>query len=148
MSLLLDASVVVALVGEEETSGRIDLVLDQARDSLIVTDFCVAEGSAAISRLRRIGKATVDCADRLLNDLDLWVATFAQVLSVAPADIALATAYVRRPDLVLRAPDAIHIATASRLDATLLTLDKGMSRAAAALGLPCLNPAEASALKD
>ena len=146
MSLLLDASVVVALLGEEETSGRVDVVLDQARDALIVTDFCVAEASAAVSRLRRIGIATGDRADRLLNDLDLWVATFAQALSVTPEDISLATDHVRRPDLVLRAPDAIHIAAAARLEATLVTLDRGMARAAALLGLPCINPAETSAL--
>lgn len=57
----------------------------------------------------------------------------------------MATAFVRRPDITLRAPDAIHIAAASRLGATLLTLDHGMARAAAALGVDHLNPADADA---
>ena len=57
----------------------------------------------------------------------------------------MATAFIRRPGVNLRAPDAIHIAAAQRLGATLLTLDNGMARAADALGVPYLNPAEAEA---
>ena len=39
-------------------------------------------------------------------------------------------------------PDAIHIAAAHRLDATIVTLDRGMARAATALGVACINPAK------
>jgi predicted nucleic acid-binding protein len=54
---------------------------------------------------------------------------------VTPADLAQATAWIRRLDLTLRAPDAIHIAAAQRLDASLATFDAGMAGAARRLGL-------------
>ena len=49
-----------------------------------------------------------------------------------------ADALVRRLDLGLRAPDALHIATARRLGATLFTFDLGMASAARMLGLSLL----------
>src|SRR5438270_314844 len=58
----------------------------------------------------------------------------------APADVhaadrRLAYAYVRRFDLALRAPDALHLAIAHRLNATLVTLDGRLERAAGQLGI-------------
>ena len=67
---------------------------------------------------------------------------------IAPEDVALATTFIRLPGVSLRAPDAIHIAAGHRLGATLLTLDHGMARAAAEIGVPCINPAEADAPGD
>jgi predicted nucleic acid-binding protein len=71
---------------------------------------------------------------------------FGEWVEIASTDIADAITFLRLPGLVLRAPDAIHIAAARRLGATLLTLDDGMARAAAVLDVPCINPAETSAL--
>ena len=51
------------------------------------------------------------------------------------ADVRLADAYVRRFDLGLRTPDALHLAIAHRLDATLLTLDRRLATAARELGV-------------
>lgn len=70
---------------------------------------------------------------------------FADRVEIAPGDIAAATLLVRRHDLKLRAPDAIHIAAAERLTTTLVTLDINMAAAARALDLSCINPAEESA---
>ncbi len=144
MTFWLDASVLVALSTRESTSHRIDALLDQS-DAPMVSDFCVAECSSAIARLVRIGTRTTDEADELFRSLDDWVATASSRLAVDQGDIEMATAFIRRPGIALRAPDAIHIAAAQRVGATLLTLDKGMARAAAALGVPHLNPAEADA---
>jgi predicted nucleic acid-binding protein len=55
-------------------------------------------------------------------------------------DVAVATAFLRRLDLTLRAPDAIHIAIAQRVDATLVTFDQGMATAALALGRAVVTP--------
>jgi predicted nucleic acid-binding protein len=49
--------------------------------------------------------------------------------------VRLAYAYVRRFDLILRAPDALHIAIARRLDVALVTLDRRLANAAQALGI-------------
>lgn len=50
-------------------------------------------------------------------------------------DVRLADAYVRRFDLALRVPDALHLAIARRLDVALLTLDRRMAAAARELGI-------------
>ncbi|MGV3577524.1 type II toxin-antitoxin system VapC family toxin [Brevundimonas sp.] len=132
----------VALITREPTSHHVDDVL-QRNDPPLVSDFCVAESSSAIARLVRIGNRTLDEADVLFRDLDLWVSSSSDRLAVDQGDIEMATAFVRRPGITLRAPDAIHIAAAHRLGATLLTLDHGMAHAAAALGVDHFNPAEA-----
>lgn len=144
MRLWLDASVLVSLITREPTSRRIDDILIR-QPSPLVSDFCVTESSSAIARLVRTGARTPAQADDLFDHLDVWVASASDRVVVDQGDIAMATDLVRRHDLVLRAPDAVHIAAATRLGATILTLDRGMARAAAALGVPYLNPAEAEA---
>ena len=148
MTLWLDASVLVSLITRESTSHRIDDLLDREIDMPIVSDFCVAECSAAIARLVRIRERTPEEADELFRHLDTWVDTASALIDVESRDIIVATDFVRRPGIALRAPDAIHIAAAHRLGATLLTLDRGMAQAAAALGVDHLNPAEADAPGD
>jgi predicted nucleic acid-binding protein len=51
------------------------------------------------------------------------------------ADARLVYVYVRRFDLGLRAPDALHLAITRRLDATLVTLDRRLAAAANQLGV-------------
>ena len=43
--------------------------------------------------------------------------------------------YARRFDLRLRAPDALHLVIARRLDATLVTLDRRLATAARDMGI-------------
>jgi uncharacterized protein len=55
-------------------------------------------------------------------------------------DVRLAAAYVRRFDLALRAPDALHLAVAERLDVPLVTLDRRLATAARELGVGVEDP--------
>ncbi len=145
MTVWLDASIVMSVVAVETTSSAVDRALTRTTGALLVSDFCVAETSSAIARLVRVGEKSPLEAAHLYEELDAWVADLAERRNIEPEDVALATDFVRDPRLSLRAPDAIHIAAANRLGATLLTLDKGMARAADALGVSYLNPAEAEA---
>lgn len=54
---------------------------------------------------------------------------------VSSSDIDAARDLVRHIELKLRAPDAIHLATAQRLGATLATFDVTLASAARALGV-------------
>jgi len=151
MRFYLDASALVAIVAQEPSSNAVSDRLAQSDYLPIVTDFSHAESSAALSKLVRMRILGVERVDHLLARLDYWTSEFSERPEVGPADVADAALHVRRHDLALRAPDAIHIAAAHRLGATLLTLDRGMARAAAALGVSHLNPAEADppgVLKD
>lgn len=146
MTLYLDASVLVALVAKEPGATSVTAVLGVAERPLIASDFAVAETSAALARLLRIGARTAGQLEEAFTRLDGWIDAATSLRTVTSTDVAEANLLVRNPDLALRAPDAIHIAAAARLGAVLVTLDKGMTRAAAALDIPCLNPADASAL--
>ncbi len=148
MMLYLDASVLVALMVKEGAARAVADLLDADERPLTASDFALAETSAALARLVRIAILSADQLEEAFARLDDWVGAATRHEGLSHGDVAAADRLVRQPDLVLRAPDAIHIAMAARLDATLVTLDKGMTRAAAALGLPCLNPADACALKD
>lgn len=145
MTLYLDASIVVALIARQGDSSQVQAVLDESEESFVLSDFVIAECSAALARLGRVDRWSGDLYQTVFAELDIWVATAAETLPVLPDDIALATDFVRQPGIALRAPDAIHIAATHRLGATLMTLDRGMAKAAAALGVPYLNPAEADA---
>ncbi|MGO8710884.1 MAG: PIN domain-containing protein [Rhizomicrobium sp.] len=56
------------------------------------------------------------------------------------ADARLANAFVRRCELMLRAPDALHLAISQRLNATLVTLDGRLASAARELGVSVTEP--------
>ncbi len=83
---------------------------------------------------------TDDEARAAFSDFDIWSAESAHRVETRPADIAVATAFLRRLDLSLRSPDAINIAIAQRLSATLATLDRRMSANAIALGVDAPSP--------
>ena len=143
MPLYLDASVSVAIVRNEPTRPLFEWLVAPGCDALLMSDFGVAETSAALVARGRASNRSRSLIEADLEHFDRWTADFTDLVTTATADVIAATAMVRRRDLILRAPDAIHIACAHRLDATLVTLDIGMARAARALGVPCINPAEA-----
>jgi predicted nucleic acid-binding protein len=61
-------------------------------------------------------------------------------VDIGATDARLAYIYVRRFDLGLRAPDALHLAIARRLDATLVTLDRRLATAARELSVAVDEP--------
>ena len=61
--------------------------------------------------------------------------SIATVAAMAPSDVEVADLYVRRFDLMLRMPDALHIAICRRERHVLATLDRRMAEAARALGV-------------
>ena len=143
MILYVDASAIVAIVGNEAASTVVEATLDRDGVIAVVSDLAIAESSAALARNGRLRQWSHVETDRFYRDLDIWVSDAAEAVSIGPADVGQATDFVRQDGIALRAPDAIHIAAAHRLGATLLTLNKGMARAAAALGVSYLYPAEA-----
>lgn len=79
-------------------------------------------------------------AEIALAGFDAWLAQMPTRMEIAAADIVLATTYLRRFDLALRTPDALHLAIARRLGATLVTFDRAMAAAARALGMAVVLP--------
>ena len=135
MSAYLDASVILPTLIEEAASALVDGFMAELTDDLIVSEFASAEVASALSRLVRTGLLDSEDARLRLADFDAWRAATALDLDLQPADVRLANVFVRRFDLMLRAPDALHAAACRREDHLLVTLDRRLALAAEELGV-------------
>jgi predicted nucleic acid-binding protein len=135
LSVYLDASAILPTLIEEAGSAIVDQFIEQLDDELIISDFAAAEVASALSRLVRTGHLEADDAGRRLADFDAWRAAAADDLDFQASDVRLANVFVRRFDLMLRAPDALHAAACRREDHLLVTMDKRLALAALELGV-------------
>ena len=134
MSVYLDASVLLPTLVEEPASDAVDAYMLSRAQELLVSDFAAAEVASALSRLVRMGLLQSADAIQRLSDFDVWRAAATAPADLRASDMRLAYAYVRRFELMLRTPDALHIAIARRLDVPLATLDRRRAAAARELG--------------
>ena len=138
--LYLDASALVPLFVGEPSSDRIERFLRGAPDELTVSDLAAAEFASAISRLVRTGVlGAADAQDRLL-DFDAWRAADTENVDLVAADVRAASAIVRRFELKLRTPDALHLAICRRIGIDLVTLDDRLAAAASDLDITAVRP--------
>ena len=142
MSLCLDASVLVPTIIVERDSPTVFEALRACDDDLIVSDFATAEVASVLARLIRMGLLTIAEATDRLADFDAWRAAETDAVDVIVHDCRLANTYVRRFELKLRAPDALHLAICRRLGLQLATLDRRLATAARELGIEVLIPGE------
>ncbi|MFN4297733.1 MAG: type II toxin-antitoxin system VapC family toxin [Brevundimonas sp.] len=140
MRLYLDASVLAAALLQEPGSDAVTEALESSGADLLVSDFAAAEVASALSRQVRMGVDTEVQAARRLEQFDEWRAITTTAVTLTAVDMEQADRIVRRFDLQLRTPDAVHVAMSGRLDARLVTLHLRLARAAAALGLPTAPP--------
>jgi predicted nucleic acid-binding protein len=141
LSFYLDTSVLLPRLVEEPASSSVRHYLTTHPQERLISDFAAAEVASALSRLVRMGLLTGMEGAARLGDFDVWRAATSSAVDVHPSDARLAYTYVRRFDLLLRAPDALHLAIAQRLDTTLVTLDRRLAHAAAELGIAVTVPA-------
>jgi predicted nucleic acid-binding protein len=135
VSAYLDASALVATLVREPNSAAVDTFLEHYDGALGVSEFAAAEVASALFRLVRTHLIAQEDAEARLSDFDAWRSIRTEPIDIEPSDARLANAYVRRFDLTLRAPDALHAAICRRLDLTLVTLDQRLARAARELGI-------------
>lgn len=131
----LDASALVSLFLPDIHTQTIRHYLRTEHPLLGVSDFAVAEFASAVARRMRTGEFTPSRATHALNVSDSWLAGGAERLALDPADIPVATTFVRRFALCLRAADAMHLAICRRLGLSLFTFDRGQAAGAVALGI-------------
>ena len=135
MSVYLDASILVSLFVHDASSARADALLRGTRQVVIVSDLAGSEFASALARRTRTGEQTIEDARTALANFDLWIAQAVHRVETTAQDVATATSFIRRLDLALRTPDAIHIAITQRCGASLATFDQKMQASAEALGL-------------
>lgn len=136
MRIYLDASVLVPLFILDALNDRAETLLMRAGAVIVVvSDFAAAEFASALARRVRMGELATEEARTAFTNMDAWVARVAIRTDTRGADVAAAEGLLRRLDLPLRTPDALHIAIARRVDGSLATFDLKMAGAAQSLGL-------------
>lgn len=134
--IYLDTSCIVPLFLPERRSVDIENML--VGREFTVSDLARAEFSSAIALAVRSGRVSTEAARTVLTRCDEWADDHAWTVDTAREDFTVATSLIRRFDLGLRTPDALHIAIARRLGAALLTFDTRMHAAALSLGVDTL----------
>jgi uncharacterized protein len=140
LSLYLDASVIVPAFVDEAKSPAVTGLFQRLSSPALISDFAAGEFASAVARRLRMSVLQPAGAAQLLIDFDLWSAAIARTLAITSEDIAAATTLVRRFELKLRLPDAIHLAACQRRGLTLATLDDVLADAARALGVAHVCP--------
>lgn len=136
MAILLDTSLPGGLFVEADAfAARAAAFFTETNETLIVTDFIAAGFASVIARLTRTGDLREAEAQAIFDGFDTWLARHALEEDVIRLDIRRAAAMIRRLDLTLRAPDAIHLTTARGLGASVATFDNRRRDNALALGL-------------
>lgn len=133
MKLYLDASVLVAMLTADPLTARAFRYLNDATPSLIVSDYAAAEFACAVARRVRMRELSVNAARKAFATFDGLAPRTVQRIETSSADIKSAETFLRRLDLALRAPDAINIAMAQRIEAFLMTFDDKMAKSARTL---------------
>ena len=133
--IVLDASALVSLFVADGNSVAIKTYFRSTNPRVGVNDFAAAEFASAISIRLRSKQIPLSEATGILAAFDAWVSGSAKAIALAPEDSRAAAAMVRRFELGLRAPDALHLAICLRLGVPLLTYDIRQMAAARALGI-------------
>jgi predicted nucleic acid-binding protein len=105
----------------------------------MVSDFTGAEFASAVSRWVRTRELDLNEGRAVLDTFDGWIGRVQRV-ELMPVDVAAASLFLRRLDLPLRTPDAIHIAIVQRVGTALVTFDRQMAASARALGTAVETP--------
>jgi predicted nucleic acid-binding protein len=135
LNLYLDASVLVPTLVQEAASASVAGLLSRSDEGLIISELAAAEVSSAIGRLVRMSLLAESAGLGRLEAFDVWRMRDTERLDLQPPDFRLAANLVRRFELGLRAPDALHAAICQRAGLALVTLDARLARAASSLGI-------------
>lgn len=133
----LDASALLPLFLPDRHTDAMRARVAPDRPAVCTSTFAVAEAGAVVTSRVRARILSPARGEELLARIDDWLAAMARPHPVAGADHEETAALVRRFDLGLRAPDALHLAVCRRLELTLLTFDLRQAAAARSLGIAC-----------
>ena len=143
MSVYVDANVLVALFVIDTHNERAEKAVAALRDNLVVSSLSAAEFSSVIARRVRTRDLQAAEARTAFTNFDTWCARYTRRTEIEGSDFATAMGLIRRLDLPLRTPDALHIAVAQRTGCALLTLDAALAKIAALLDVEVVRASRA-----
>ena len=141
MSFYLDASAIVPVLTAQSMTAAAERFMRRAAGPLWVSELGESEVAAAASRLVRMRELTGLQSSAMLDDFDDWFAAEASPVPLESSDFRTAITLVRRFELMLRTPDALHLAISMRLSAELVTFDRRLALTAQTIGLAVRSPA-------
>jgi hypothetical protein len=134
----LDTSVLVSILVDEARSQLAREWWKWASGENVISAFAAMEVAAVVSRRVRTCVSSENEACEVLRDFDLLRDACALHVH-RRADFDLADGLIRDFPTKLAAPDALHLASAINLDATLVTFDERLTEAARMRGAKVLN---------
>lgn len=136
MTHYLDTSLVIAALTPETSTEAVHAWLaDRTDDVLGVSDWTVTEIASALSMKIRLGHLNKGQRRDVDEVLATWLDASLERVPSPRAAFDDAARLLRRHDTGLRAGDALHLATSGLHGARLVTLDRRLADAGAALGL-------------
>ena len=139
----LDASIIGTLLFDDFGAAKLSDWIESNLTEAIGSNFAWGEVISAMGVKVRATGMRPELARQLIEDFAASVDRWGRI-DVAAQDIDDAIAFIADLTLALRLPDAIHIAIARRIGATLITSDRQQLRAAVGLSVPAINPLEHS----
>jgi uncharacterized protein len=135
LSIYLDTSVVIPFFLPDPFVVRAKAFLSTEPSGLVISDFVSAEFASAVGRRLRMKQLNLGEAQMALANFEIWIDQAASRTETISADVRTVYTVLRRLNLPLRTPDALHIAIAQRLGAELATFDARMAENAKSLGV-------------
>jgi predicted nucleic acid-binding protein len=129
LTVLLDASVLVPLFARDALTPRALAFVAQAGQTLLVSDWAALETISAFAQKARSGAITLREAETARDNLTQWCNDFTIKLALDSSDLEAAAKLVGAFLVNLRAPDALHLAMAQRLNVMLATFDTKLAAA-------------------
>jgi uncharacterized protein len=139
--LYLDTSLLISVMTPESGTVRVlSWLAKQDSSALNISYWTVTEFSSALSVKTRKGQITPGLRANAMAEFAKLAAETFIVSEVKSSHFIAAARFVDNIALTLRGPDALHLALAMDLGATLCTLDKKFAEAAAAVGAKVTMP--------
>ena len=108
MSVYVDANILVSVIPTDAMSAPAEAAPRQVAGLVVVSDFCGAEIASAIGKRVRTGQISMSEGKSVLSAYDEWVDSRAELVETSPVDVSARHSYLRRLDLRLRTPYALH----------------------------------------
>ena len=133
--IYLDTSVLGAIFFREAGAAELVAHLEsQRKQKLMISAWTLTEMASAGGIKVRTGAINEEARQQALSNFQRFSSRRFSLVEIEPADFRTAAVYIDSPTS-LRAGDALHLAVAHRLGASLASLDRRMCAATTCLGL-------------